>query len=152
MTLAIVIIPFAGLGSESDPMRVRGCRTASIGEAGRPGGGGHFFPDLTKGGSMKGFLSARWGASIVAFLVPPLLQLEPGALAGPPPYSMNCTVGPSARAVAAGDFTGDGWLDLAVACNDRTEPEVSLLVGTGEGRFAGSFPCIQWVGRIPIRS
>ena len=37
-------------------------------------------------------------------------------------------------AIVAGDFTGDGRLDLAVA-NDRSSDDVSVLLGNGDGTF-----------------
>ena len=37
-------------------------------------------------------------------------------------------------AIVAGDFTGDGRLDLAVA-NDGVRHDVSVLLGNGDGTF-----------------
>ena len=37
------------------------------------------------------------------------------------------------RSIAAGDFTGDGELDLAVA--NRADGTVSVLLGNGDGTF-----------------
>ena len=51
--------------------------------------------------------------------------------------------------IAAGDFTGDGRTDLAVA--NTYDGTVSVLLGNGDGTFqpqityaAGSYPCASW--------
>jgi hypothetical protein len=60
--------------------------------------------------------------------------------------AVNYTTGSPLDSVAAGDFTGDGTLDLAVA-NDTVSGTVSVLLGNGDGTFqaartfsAGSYP------------
>src|SRR5215213_3527617 len=54
--------------------------------------------------------------------------------------STNFPVGARPRAVAVGDFNGDGRFDLAVA--NFTSNNVSILLGTGTGSFgaATNFP------------
>src|SRR5712692_12044563 len=55
-------------------------------------------------------------------------------------------VGPDARAIALGDFNGDGLADLATA-NARSN-DVSVLLGRGDGTFAA--PRNFAVGQFPI--
>ena len=61
---------------------------------------------------------------------------QPGGTFGP---AINTTVGPTPVALAAGDFNGDGRLDLAVIYSqDASESPgstVSVLLGNGDGTF-----------------
>ena len=41
----------------------------------------------------------------------------------------------SADAIVAGDFNGDGKLDLAVAEPTATSDDISMLLGNGDGTF-----------------
>ena len=50
----------------------------------------------------------------------------------------NFAVGVDALSVAVGDFNGDGKLDLAMA--NFSSDTVSILLGTGTGRFGGRRP------------
>ena len=50
--------------------------------------------------------------------------------------AVEYAAGLSPVALVAGDFTGDGKLDLAVAGNDASYVgEISLLLGNGDGTF-----------------
>ena len=55
--------------------------------------------------------------------------------AGPDQFRVSASLaaGPTPFAVVAGDFTGDGALDLAVA--DETTDQVSVLLNRGNGTF-----------------
>ncbi len=55
---------------------------------------------------------------------------------------MQYTVGVNLGAIVAGDFTGDGHLDLAVA--DAGSNDVSILLGNGDGTFQPRSP-MRWV-------
>lgn len=52
-----------------------------------------------------------------------------------------CT-GPEPMCVSVGDFNGDGWSDLALACNGRLPGLIDLILGDGQGAF-GDTTCVN---------
>jgi type II secretory pathway component GspD/PulD (secretin) len=75
-------------------------------------------------------------ALLSASLVAPVSQLSSAAITGNLTGSFPRTdfpVGRSPNAIAAGDFNGDGKLDLAVT--DEGDNTVSILSGNGDGTF-----------------
>ena len=74
-------------------------------------------------------------ALLSASLVAPVSQLSTSALGSLTPSfpRTDFPVGHSPRAVAVGDFNGDGKLDMAVA--DEGDNTVSILLGNGDGTF-----------------
>jgi hypothetical protein len=78
------------------------------------------------------------------------ISLLPANGAGGFGAAVNFAVGVRPNGLASGDLNGDGWLDVVTAnyqLNDSTAGDVSILYGTGTGRFAqpSNFP----VGRGP---
>jgi hypothetical protein len=47
----------------------------------------------------------------------------------------SSTGGLSGSSIVAGDFNGDGKLDLAVSNSDGTSPNIAILLGNGDGTF-----------------
>ena len=61
-------------------------------------------------------------------------------------FSRTIAVGSGPSAIVAGDFTGDGVLDLAVA--EANSDDVSVLLNNGHGTFGA--PDVYAVGQIPL--
>ena len=66
-----------------------------------------------------------------------------------PPVLLNAGSGPAAIpfAIVAGDFNGDGKLDLAVGSSDFNSSNVSVFLSNGDGTFQP--PVFYGVGWIP---
>ena len=84
------------------------------------------------------------------------LRLDDHAVAGVTPRSSPSRWGPYPDAIVAGDFTGDGRTDLAVA--NEASNDVSVLLGNGDGTFqpqvtyaVGSEPDAHRGGRLHRR-
>jgi hypothetical protein len=77
-------------------------------------------------------VTAVSGIPIVVFLLAGLLLISSAAFGSSFKAARNYVVGAHPVAIAAGDFNGDGKVDLAVANGGKT---VSVLLGNGDGTF-----------------
>ncbi|MBN1443233.1 MAG: VCBS repeat-containing protein, partial [Planctomycetes bacterium] len=67
-----------------------------------------------------------------------LVVMANSGLFAVPSFSRYYPVGANPRDLATADFNGDGLRDYAVACHDPSQPEVTILLGQGDGRFSVS--------------
>jgi len=92
------------------------------------------------------------GSFVFRFILVALFILVGGGWSSSPAQNLVFTptasvqVGKAPQSIAAGDFNGDGLLDLATV--NSTSDDVSILLGNGNGTFQGAISF--GVGKLPM--
>lgn len=101
-------------------------------------------------GITRGFFNEDPFLDLAVTHTPDQVQIFLGKLGGTfetplPPIS----VGTNPTSIAVGDFNQDGYADLVVT-NSGTDNSLSLLFGTGDGKFGTEITISQGIGTAPV--